>query len=590
MNARMGFRVQWPPRALAARLRLWGDSLPKSFQIFSNYNLPTFLHDLSAGLTVGLVALPLALAFAIASGVPPASGLYCAVLAGFLISAFGGSRVQIGGPTGAFVVVVSGIVAVHGLDGLYMCTLMAGVILLLLGLTGLGSAIAYIPRPVVIGFTNGIAVLIASTQIKDFFGLHPSPSADRFLDRMWALAQAWHTANPWAAGTATVALVAILLMRRSSPRIPGAVVVLFVGTLATFAFGMPLETIGLRFGEFPSGLPEFHLPKFRPELMLGLLSPALTVAMLGAIESLLSAVVADRMSGDRHNPNVELVAQGLANMVSPLAGGLPATGAIARTATNIRAGARTPMAGMIHALVILAILLFAAPLAKHIPLALLAAILFTVAYNMGEWREIGAILRLSWTDIAVWAVTFALTVLADLTVAVEAGMVLAVLLFIRGVTQTTTVSRITPEDVTEGERHSLQLNEIPADVALYRIHGPFLFGSTAKLAIIERDLPGLPYVVIIRLRNMTALDATGIHAIANLSQTLRRSGRVMLLCGMRPQPLELMSNADFQAIVGTENLCANVRVAIARARQILDDRKIAAVQTEARGSVQEHRG
>lgn len=558
---------------MISRLRLWEESLPKSFQLLSGYTFPTFLRDLSAGVTVGLVALPLALAFAIASGVPPAAGLYCAVLAGFIISAFGGSKVQIGGPTGAFVVVVSGIVATHGIDGLYMCTLMAGVILVILGLTGLGSAIEFIPRPVVIGFTNGIAVLIASTQIKDFFGLSPPQSPDLFLDRMWALAQSWHTANPIVAATAIAALVAIVVMRKMSPRVPGTVVVLFVGTLIGYALGLPIETIGSRFGEFPSGFPKFHLPQFRPELMLGLLSPAITVAMLGAIESLLSAVVADRMTGDRHNPNVELVAQGFANMISPLAGGLPATGAIARTATNIRAGASTPMAGIIHALVVLAILLFAAPLAKHIPLALLAAILLTVAYNMGEWKEIGGILRLSWADITVWAVTFTLTVLADLTVAVESGMILAVLLFIRGVTQTSTVSRITPDDVFEGEQHSLQLNEIPEDVALYRIHGPFLFGSTRKLAVVERDLPDLPHVVIIRLRNMTALDATGIHAISHLAVLLRESGRVMLLCGMRPQPLELMSNADFQKVVGPENICATVRVAIERARQILDERR-----------------
>lgn len=564
-----------------SRLHLWEETLPKSFQLLSGYNFPTFLRDLSAGLTVGLVALPLALAFAIASGVPPASGLYCAVLAGFIISALGGSKVQIGGPTGAFVVVVSGIVATHGIDGLYMCTLMAGVILVVLGLTGLGSAIEFIPRPVVIGFTNGIAVLIASTQIKDFFGLSPPQSADLFLDRMWALVQSWHTASPIVATTAIAALAAIVALRKISPSVPGAVVVLFVGTLISFAFGLPIETIGSRFGEFPSGFPEFQLPQFRPELMLGLLSPALTIAMLGAIESLLSAVVADRMTGDRHNPNVELVAQGFANMISPLAGGLPATGAIARTATNIRAGARTPMAGMIHALVILAILLFAAPLAKHIPLALLAAILFTVAYNMGEWKEIGGILRLSWTDIAVWAVTFALTVLADLTVAVETGMILAVLLFIRGVTQTTTVSKITPEDVFEGEQHSLQLNEIPVDVALYRIHGPFLFGSTRKLSAVERDLADLPHVVIIRLRNMTALDATGIHAISRLAVLLRESGRVMLLCGMRPQPMELMNNADFQNVIGPENICANVRVAIVRAQQILDARRLELARRDA---------
>jgi SulP family sulfate permease len=552
-----------------ARFRVWEDTLPKSFQVLNSYDLSTFLRDLTAGVTVGLVALPLALAFAIASGVPPEAGLYCAVLAGFLISALGGSKVQIGGPTGAFVVVVSSIVAAHGLDGLYMCTLMAGVMLIVLGLTGLGSAIEYIPRPVVIGFTNGIAVLIASTQLKDFFGLTPGESPDRFLDRMWALAQAWHTMDVLVAGTAAAALVTILLLRKVSPRIPGAVVVLFVGTLAAWSLQLPLDTIGQRFGDLPSGLPKFHVPQFRPDLMLSLLSPALTVAMLGAIESLLSAVVADRMSGDRHNPNVELVAQGIANVISPLAGGLPATGAIARTATNVRSGARTPVAGMIHALVVLGVLLFAASLAKHIPLAILAAILLAVAYNMGEWSEIPGILRLSWTDIVVWAVTFGLTVLADLTVAVEAGMILAVLLYIRGVTQTTTVTRITPEDILEGEQHSLQMNDIPDGVALYRIHGPFLFGSTRKLAIVERDLNSLPRVVIIRLRNMTALDATGIHAISHLAAVLRRSGRVMLLCGMRPQPLELMRNPDFQSAIGPENICPTVRVAVMRANAIL---------------------
>jgi SulP family sulfate permease len=552
-----------------ARFRVWEDTLPKSFQVLNSYDLSTFLRDLTAGVTVGLVALPLALAFAIASGVPPEAGLYCAVLAGFLISALGGSKVQIGGPTGAFVVVVSSIVAAHGLDGLYMCTLMAGVMLIILGLTGLGSAIEYIPRPVVIGFTNGIAVLIASTQLKDFFGLKPAESPDRFLDRMWALAQAWHTMDVLVVGTSAAALVTILLLRKTSPRIPGAVVVLFVGTLAALGLQLPLETIGQRFGDLPSGLPEFRIPQFRPDLMLSLLSPALTVAMLGAIESLLSAVVADRMSGDRHNPNVELVAQGIANVISPLAGGLPATGAIARTATNVRAGARTPVAGMIHAVVVLGILLFAAPLARHIPLAILAAILLGVAYNMGEWGEIPGILRLSWTDIIVWAVTFGLTVLADLTVAVEAGMILAVLLYIRGVTQTTTVTRITPDDILEGEQHSLQMNDIPDGVALYRIHGPFLFGSTRKLAIVERDLASLPRVVIIRLRNMTALDATGIHAISHLAAVLRRSGRVMLLCGMRPQPLELMKNPDFQSAIGPENICPTVRIAVTRANNIL---------------------
>lgn len=554
---------------MISRLRALEDTLPKSFQVFTSYDFPTFFRDLSAGITVGLVALPLALAFAISSGVPPEAGLYCAILAGFLISAFGGSRTQIGGPTGAFVVVVSSIVATHGLDGLYMCTFMAGIILVLLGITGMGSAIQFIPRPVVIGFTNGIAVLIASTQIKDFFGLTLATVPEEFLHRMAAVAGAWETLDPLSTGIAVTALVSIFLLRRFTPRVPGSVVALVAGTGAVMALSLPLETVGSRFGDLPAGLPQFTIPRFRPDLMLALLSPALTVAMLGAIESLLSAVVADRMSGDRHNPNVELVAQGLANIVSPLAGGLPATGAIARTATNIRAGAKTPVAGMIHALTILAVLLFAASLAKHIPLAILAAILLSVAYNMGEWAEIPGILRLSWTDIVVWAVTFALTVLADLTVAVEAGMILAALLYIRGVTQTSTVTRITADDILDGEQHSLQMHEIPPGVALYRIHGPFLFGSTRKLSVIERELTSLPRIVIIRLRNMTAIDATGLHALEHLAAVMRQSGRVMLLCGMRPQPLELMERAEFRQHVGIENICATVRVAILRAREII---------------------
>lgn len=563
-----------------ARLRALEDTLPKSLQSLTAYDFPTFLRDLTAGVTVGLVALPLALAFAIASGVPPEAGLYCAILAGFLISALGGSRTQIGGPTGAFVVVVSSIVAAHGLDGLYMCTLMAGVILMLLGLTGMGSAIQFIPRPVVIGFTNGIAVLIASTQLKDFFGLSLDKAPDEFLHRMAAVAGAWETMNPLATTVAATALASIFLLRSYSPRIPGAVLAMIAGTAAVMAFGLPLETVGSRFGDLPAGLPQFTIPTFRPDLMLSLLSPALTVAMLGAIESLLSAVVADRMSGDRHNPNVELVAQGVANIVSPLAGGLPATGAIARTATNIRSGARTPVAGMIHALTILAVLLFAAPLARHIPLAVLAAILLAVAYNMGEWAEIPGILKLSWTDIVVWAVTFALTVLADLTVAVEAGMILAALLYIRGVTQTSTVTRITPEDILDGEQHSLQLHEIPEGVALYRIHGPFLFGSTRKLSVIEKELPSLPRIVIIRLRNMTAIDATGLHALEHLAGLLRKSGRVMLLCGMRPQPKELMERAEFRQHVGDENICATVRVALVRAQQILAEDRVSPKEYE----------
>ena len=543
--------------------------LPKSVLCLKGYNLQKFFGDLVAGLTVGLVALPLAMAFAISSGVLPQAGIYCAVVAGFLISALGGSTTQIGGPTGAFVVVVAGIVQKHGMDGLFMCTMMAGVLLMILGATGLGTAVKFIPRPVVIGFTNGIAVLIASTQIKDFFGLQIDKVPGEFLARMQSIVQHWSTITPQATLMSLSALLLMILMMRYVRRVPGAIVALFLGTGIAWGMGLPLETIDTRFGGIPAGLPHFALPAFRADLILPLLSPTLTVTMLGAIESLLSAVVADRMSGDRHNPNVELFAQGVANFMSPLVGGLPATGAIARTATNIRSGAKTPVAGMIHALVLLTILLVAAPLAKHIPLCVLAAILMVVAYNMGEWREIPEILRLSKADISVWIITFALTVLADLTVAVEFGMVLAALLFIRKVTVTTTVAKVTPEYIERGFAHSLQTNDLPDGVVVYRIHGPFLFGSSDKLSIIEDELDTLPKVVMLRLRNMTAIDATGIHALSNLADKLHASGRHLVLCGMREQPHNLMERADFFQHVGQDNVQPTLKAAIDRAKALL---------------------
>ena len=363
------------------------DWLPKSVQCLKDYNGRKFAADVVAGVTVGLVALPLAMAFAIASGVPPQAGLYTAIIAGFLISALGGSTTQIGGPTGAFVVVVYGIVARHGLDGLYMCTLMAGVLLVILGVTGLGTAVKYIPRPVVVGFTNGIAVIIASTQIKDFFGLKVDKVPGEFLARMEVLARNFQTLSPLETGLGVLALALIIVFARYVKKVPGYIVALFVGTAIVAIFKLPVETIGTRFGGIPSGLPKLQVPQFRFDLLRPLISPAVTVAMLGAIESLMSAVVSDRMSGGKHNPNVELVAQGVANVFSPLFGGLPATGAIARTATNIRSGAKTPVAGMVHALTLLAIVLFAAPLARFIPLAVLAAILFVVSYNMASGEK-----------------------------------------------------------------------------------------------------------------------------------------------------------------------------------------------------------
>lgn len=542
---------------------------PALLRALRGYSRSTFVHDAIAGLTVGLVALPLAMAFSIASGLSPQAGIYCAIVTGFLISALGGSRCQIGGPTGAFVVVVAGIVAEHGVNGLFMCTMMAGVILVILGVTGMGTAVNYLPRPVVVGFTNGIAVLIASTQIKDFFGLRIDSVPAAFALRIEALAQ--HASSYALASTllGAAALAVILALRWYVPALPGSIVALFAGTAVAAFAGLDVETVGSRFGEIPSGLPAAALPRFDLALVPTLIRPALTVAMLGAIESLMSAVVADRMSGDRHNPNVELVAQGIANLASPVFGGLPATGAIARTATNIRSGARTPVAGMLHAVTLLIVLLAAAPLAGFIPMPVLAAILLMVSYNMGEWHEIPKLMRLTKTDISVWIVTFALTVFADLTLAVEVGMILAALLFIRRVSTTTTVSMVTPEYVEAGRPHSLQDKRIPPEVAVFRIHGPFLFGTTDKISAITENLERLPPIVAIRLRNMTAIDSTGIRALEDLASELRDSGRTLILCGAREQPSALMHAADLDAHIGPENVCPNIEAALARARAIL---------------------
>ena len=543
-------------------------NLPKSILALRTYSRNLFLHDLIAGITVGLVALPLAMAFGIASGVTPQAGLYTAVIAGFLVSVLGGSRTQIGGPTGAFVVIVAGIVARFGLSGLALVTLMAGVILAVMGLAGLGTAVRFIPRPVVIGFTNGIAVLIASTQIKDFFGLHIGSVPSEFLPRIEVLLAHARTANSsaWLIGTLTLAI--IVALPRIHRRIPASIVGVLVCTGIALAFHLQVETIGTRFGGIPQGLPSFALPAFHPNQIIPLLPSAFTVALLAALESMLSAVVADGMTGDRHNPNVELFAQGIANMASPLFGGIPATGAIARTATNIRAGARSPISGIVHALTLLMILLVAAPLASYIPLATLSAVLFVVAYNMGEWREIGGVLQQGFTSIAVWLVTFALTVFADLTVAVSVGMGLAALVYIYRVAETTTVSSVDDEYIRDGLQHILQGRIIPSYVTLLRIHGPFLFGTTEKLVESTVNLEPFAPIVILRLRNMTAIDSTGIHAIESFAKRLRASGRILLLCGAMEQPSKLLQGPRFIAYVGSENIMANIQAALDRAQDL----------------------
>jgi len=553
--------------------------LPKSILCLRDYSMEKFWRDLVAGITVGLVALPLAMAFSIASGLTPQAGIYCAIVSGFLISALGGSKTQIGGPTGAFVVVVAGIVAAHGVDGLYMCTVMAGILLVVMGATGLGTAVKFIPRPVVIGFTNGIAVLIASTQIKDFLGLQLPTVPGVFWQRIEALAKNINTLSPTATVLAACAVLVLVLCRAISNRIPGPIVVLVLGTAAVVLFKLPVETIGTRFGGIPSGLPHFQIPRFRTDLIQSLLGPAFTVAMLGAIESLMSAVVSDRMSEDRHNPNVELIGQGVANIASPMFGGLPATGAIARTATNIRSGAQSPVAGLIHALTLLCILLFAAPLVSYVPMSVLAGILMIVAYNMGEWREIPQLLKLTRTDISVWLVTFALTVFADLTVAVEAGMILAALLFISRVASTTTVSQVTDDYVEDGRVHILQDKDIPYYATIFRIHGPFLFGATDKISVVTEKIHNLPPVVILRLRNMTALDATGLFALEEVAKNLHASKRTLILCGAREQPARLIHQGEFEQVIGAENICENVQAALQRAEEVYEHLEIHPVGT-----------
>ncbi len=502
------------------------------------------------------------MAFAIASGVAPQAGLYTAIVAGFLISMLGGSRVQIGGPTGAFVVIIAGIIARFGLNGLALVGIMAGIILVVAGVTGLGTAVKYIPRPVIIGFTNGIAILIASTQIKDFFGLTAGGVPSDLIGRLSTLAAHAGTVHWQACAIALTTLAVIILLPKVAPRIPGSIVAIALCTLAVSVFHVQVATIGSAFGGIPQGLPPFTPPHWQASAIVALLPSAFAVAFLAAVESLLSAVVADDLSGDRHKSNVEIVAQGVANIVSPFFGGIPATGAIARTATNIRAGATTPVAGIVHAITLLAIVLVAAPYARFIPLASLAAVLMMVAYHMGEWHQIGHIVRLSKADIAVWLTTFALTAFADLTVAVGIGMALAALLFIYRIAQTTTVTNVTP-DVLEGSRiHVLHDKTIPADVSILSIHGPFLFGSTDTLDKATEDLSQLKHTVIVRLRDMPAIDATGVYCLERLEKRLRISGRRMLLCGALEQPDRVLKGSRFLQHFGRENLLTDIGAAL----------------------------
>lgn len=548
--------------------------MPKLFTTLRSYDRAQFASDAIAGVIVGVVALPLAIAFAIASGVTPDRGLWTAIVAGFVISAFGGSRVQIGGPTGAFVVIVYAIVQKFGVDGLTVATLMAGVILVAMGLARFGSAIKFIPHPLVIGFTSAIAVIIFSGEVKDFLGLRMGAVPAPFLAKWGAYASAITTVSPAAIGLSLAALAIILAWPRVSRRIPGPFVALIVTTILAHVLQLPVETIGSRFGEIAASVPHPHFPNLTLEQVTALVGPAFTIALLAAVESLLSAVVADGMIGGRHRSNMELVAQGMANIASPLFGGIPATGAIARTATNVKNGGRTPVAGMIHALTLLVITVAAGNWAAYIPMATLAAILVVVAYHMSEWRSFLAELRSPKSDVAVLLTTFFLTVLVDLTVAIEVGMVLAAFLFIRRMASVTNVSVITREIQQEladdgGTEELLDRRAVPKGVEVYEINGPFFFGAAQSFKDAVSQVAGHPRVLILRMRNVSAMDSSGMHALLDVIHRSRKEGTAVILAGVHMQPLVALTDSDAVEQIGEENLVDNIDLALARAREII---------------------
>lgn len=544
---------------------------PRLLEVWRDYSRERFIGDLGAGLTVGVVALSLCIGLGISSGVSPAAGLYTGIVGGFLVSVLGGTRVQIGGPAGAFVGLVALIVAEYGLPNLLLCTMMAGAILFAMGALRLGNLIKFVPHPVTTGFTCGIAITILMTQVRAFLGLQLESEPAEFLPKLGALTAAlpsvqWPTV---AIGVGSLAILGFWPKRWS--RVPGSIVAVILGTVLVAVFHVPTETIGSRFGGIPQGVPEFTWPKFDWAHLSGLIRPAFTIAMLGAIESLLSAVVADGLIDDRHDSNQELMAQGAANFVSPLFGGIPVTGVIARTATNIRGGATSPVAGVVHALFLLVVLLVAAPLAKDVPLAVLAAVLAVVAIRMGEWEEFALLHKKPRGDSAVFLATFGLTVLFDLTVAVEVGMVLAAFAFIKRVADTTQVHAMTGEQAAAGQGHEL-VHDVPKGVIIYRVFGALLFGSAEKLDRIIRRSGGETKVVILHMAAVTAMDATALNRIESMHAKMKRHREHLILSAPHTQPYFMLERAGFFDELGRENVCADLESAVARARELLTRR------------------
>ena len=549
---------------------------PKLFSTFKNgYNKQTLVQDLLAGIIVGIVALPLAIAFGIASGATPEAGILTAIVAGFIISFFGGSKVQIGGPTGAFIVIVYGIIQQYGMSGLAIATFMAGAFLILMGVLHLGTIIKYIPYPIVVGFTSGIALTIFATQIKDLFGLQIESVPAGFLDKWAVYFQHFDTVNWWTLLIGLCSILVIVFTPKISRRIPGSLVAIILMTVVALVLkklGISgIETIGDRF-TISSSLPQPAVPSLNWETITRLAQPAMVIAMLGAIESLLSAAVADGVIGDRHDSNQELVAQGIANMVSPLIGGIPATGAIARTMTNINNGGRTPVAGIAHAIVLALIYLFLMPLVQYIPMSCLAGVLVVVSYNMSEWRSFKAILKNPKSDIIVLLVTFFLTVIFDLTVAIEVGVLIACLLCMKRMAETTNVSVLSDEidPVADTDvQGNLEHLTIPEGAKVYEINGPYFFGIGNKFEEMMGDMGGRAKVRIIRMRKVPFIDSTGVHNLSNMCKMCKQMGVKVVLSGVNPTVMKVLENAGMDEIVGKENICSHINIALKRAEEIL---------------------
>lgn len=545
---------------------------PKLLTTLKGYSFSQFRADAMAGIIVGIVAIPLAIAFAIASGVSPDRGLITAIIAGFIISALGGSRVQIGGPTGAFVVIVYGVLQRHGMEGLLLATAMAGVMLIVLGFMGFGSAIKFIPYPVIVGFTSGIAVIIFSSQMNDFFGLGLAKVPADFLEKWRLYSEHLGSLNFYASGLSLACLLIVIFWKKISQKIPGPLVALIASTLAVKFFHLPVETIGQRFGEIPHTLPHPALPSFNFDMIRDLVPDASTIALLAGIESLLSAVVADGMIGGKHRPNMELIAQGVANIFSPLFGGIPATGAIARTSTNVQNGGRTPVAGIVHALFVLIVMLFLGRWVALIPLSCLAAILVMVAYRMSEWESFLMLMRSPKSDVMVLLITFGLTVFVDLTVAIQVGISLSVFLFIKRMADVTNVGMITREfkDEDEGDDpQAITKRAVPEGVEVYEVNGPFFFGASYKFLEAMKVAQKKTRVRIIRMRNVPAIDATGIHTVKEEFKNAKKHGIHFLLSGVHAQPLVALERSGVLEMIGEDNLFGNIDEALERARVLM---------------------